>query len=413
MIEHEILGCFLKDNTLIEETIIQTNQFEMQAHQLLFQSMKKLSMEGKAIDKVTLLQENYDYIQQMGGVDFITSLETNGNPVNFDSYEKQFIEQYKEKESKRRVKLWLSDESKNEQELIEELEKVSELGISEEETKDDVLDSMYNDPYEEREKAGITSGLSDLDAITGMFQNKSSYILAARPSLGKTATMLTFKLAAMKKGIVPITFSLEMPKVELLRRMIATIGNINLFIARNPYELTDSKKKEWQRAINELKQYKFEIFDNSSMTINEMRSHIRKIKKKHPGKQIMVLIDYLTLIRSDKNYQSDHQKFTDISSQLKPIAKDYDCPIITLAQLSRAVEQRQDKRPMLSDLRESGSIEQDADGVMFLYRESYYNNEVDNDNLEINLAKHRNGPTGTATVYYNKSTGQMGDLSAY
>src|SRR5699024_2948404 len=144
----------------------------------------------------------YDYIQQMGGVDFITSLETNGNPVNFDLYEKQFIEQYKEKESKRRVKLWLSDESKNEQELIEELEKVSELGISEEETKNDVLDSMYKDQNEERKKADITSGLSDLDAITGMIQNKSSYILAARPSLGKTATMLTFKLAAMKKGIV-------------------------------------------------------------------------------------------------------------------------------------------------------------------------------------------------------------------
>lgn len=413
MIEHEILGCFLKDNTLIEETIIQTNQFEMQAHQLLFQSMKKLSMEGKAIDKVTLLQENYEYIQQMGGVDFITSLETNGNPINFDSYEKQFIEQFKDKESKRQVKLWMSKDDAPEYELIEELEKISELGISEEETKDDVLDDMFDDPYIERDKAGITSGLSDLDDITGMFQNQSSYILAARPSLGKTATMLTFKLAAMKKGIVPITFSLEMPKKEIIRRMISILGNINLFIARNPYELTESKKKEWQRAIQELKQYEFEVFDNSSMTINEMRSHVRKIKKLYGNKQIMVFIDYLTLIRSDKNYQSDHQKFTDISSQLKPIAKDYDCPIVTLAQLSRGVEQRQDKRPVLSDLRESGSIEQDADGVMFLYRDSYYNDEIDNDNLEINLAKHRNGPTGTATVYYNKATGQMGDLSAY
>src|SRR5690625_3702997 len=124
----------------------------------------------------------------------------------------------------------------------------------------------------------------------------------------------------------------------------------------------------------------------------------------------MVLIEYLTLIHSTDTYHSDHAKFTDISAQLKAIAKDYDCPIITLAQLSRGVEQRNDKRPMLSDLRESGSIEQTADGVMIIDRDSYNNRENETEEMEIIMAKHRNGPTETANVYYNKSTGIMGDL---
>jgi len=413
MIEEEVLGCFLQDNTLMDETIIQTNQFSSQAYQLLFQSMKKLSHEGKIIDKVTLLSENYQYLSELGGINFITELESNGNPINFDSYEKQFIEQFKKRESERLVQSWLKSNDKKENKLIDELQKLSELGISEEESKDDVLQRMYEEPYMEMGESGISSGMTDLDDITGRFQNQSSYILAARPSMGKSATMLSFKLAAARKGIVPITFSLEMPKKELLRRMISMIGDINLFIARNPYQLTKSKKVAWQEAVKELNRMEFEIYDDSSQTIQEMRAKIRKTKNKYPGKQIMVLIDYLTLINSNESYQSDHQKFTHISSELKPIAKDYDCPIITLAQLSRGVEQRQDKRPVLSDLRESGSIEQDADCVMFLYRDSYYDKESDSDNLEINISKHRNGPTGTATVYYNKSTGKMADLVAY
>src|SRR5699024_10773921 len=132
----------------------------------------------------------------------------------------------------------------------------------------------------------------------------------------------------------------------------------------------------------------------------------------HPNKKIMVLIDYLTLIHTDKHYQSEHLKVGAISKALKVIAKQYDCPVVTLAQLSRVVEQRQDKRTMLSDFREAGSIEEDADCIMFLYRDSYYSKE-DNDNLEIIVAKHRNGATGTAKVYYNKATGKMADLSDY
>ena len=223
--------------------------------------------------------------------------------------------------------------------------------------------------------------------------------------------MLHFVLEATKQGAVPIIFSLEMSEEQLLRRLISTIGTINLFLAKNPSQLLENKKQDWQMAINELYKLDFEVHDQALQTIPYIRSKVRKAKKKYEGKQVIVFIDYLTLIHNEGNFNSDHAKVSDISANLKAIAKEYKCPVVTLAQLSRSVEQRQDKRPMLSDIRESGSIEQDADAVLFLYRESYYNKDSDSNDLEIIVAKHRDGPTGTATVYYNKATGKIGDLA--
>lgn len=414
MIEKEILGCFLKDNSLINETIIRTKHFSSESNKLLFQSMLQLSMENKAIDKVTLLTMNYQYIQQLGGPSFITEIETLGNTDHFESYERQFIERFKERESESITKNWLSQKTRDTNELISNLQYLEEIGIADDLDKNDILNEMRDLPFiDDPVESGIPSGLTDLDALTGGFQNQSSYILGARPSMGKSATMLKFALSASQNNAVPLLFSLEMSKESLIRRLIATVGEINLFNARNPHKLQQSKKESWQSAVKELYKLDFEIYDESLQTIQHIRSRVRKAKRKYEDRQMIVLIDYLTLIHSDKTYYSDHAKFTEISANLKAIAKDYECPVITLAQLSRGVESRQDKRPMLSDLRESGSIEQDADMVMFLYRDSYYNKNADNDNLEINVAKHRDGPTGTVSVYYNKATGKMGDLSDY
>ena len=412
MIEKEILGCFLKDNSLINDTVISPKQFVEEPNKLLFQSMKQLAYEGKAIDKVSLISMNYQYIQQLGGPSFITDIETTGNVENFETYERQFIDHYKKRESENVTKNWLSSDEKEINDLVTDLQYLEEFGVIDDVDKNELLEGMYDLPYtNDSTNLGIKSGLDSLDALLGGFQKQSSYILGARPSMGKSATMLKFALSAAQNGAVPLIFSLEMSKESLLRRLISTLGSINLFAAKNPNKLQESKKKAWQEAIKELQQLDFEIYDESLQTIQHIRSRIRKAQRKH-NKQIIVFIDYLTLIHSDKKYQSDHSMITDISKGLKRIARDYDCPVITLAQLSRAVEQRQDKRPMLSDLRESGSIEQDADAVIFLYRDSYYNKES-HDDLEMNVAKHRDGPTGVTTIYYNKKTGKMGDLSAY
>lgn len=410
-LEKEILGCFIKDNTLLKETAIQPYQFQNESSKLLFQSMIKLSEEGKAVDKVTLVTDNYSYIQEMGGPDFITDIESSGDIENFETYERSLIDEYKKDESIRIVKHWLSSEDNNE-ELITELQRLDDLDTAERPDKNETLKELLQEPYIEKENTGVTTGFTDLDDILGGFQRKSSYIMGARPSMGKSATMLKFALSAAKQGVVPLIFSLEMSEKSLVKRLVSTIGRINSFLAKEPNKLTETQKENWDYAINELYALDYEIYDKPLQTIAYIRSEIRKAKRKH-DKPVIVFIDYLTLIENPGRFNSDHAKISDVSARLKATAKDYDCPVITLAQLSRAIESRQDKRPMLSDLRESGSIEQDADGVLFLYRDSYYNPEENDNKLEINVAKHREGPSGTVNVYYNKATGRMGDLSDY
>lgn len=412
-LENEILGCFLKDNTLLKETVIQKHHFSDRANQLIYESMQSIINQNKVVDRVLLLSENYHQIQSLGGVDFLSKLEMTGDVEHFESYEQKFLDQFKQRESERIARGWLSKQEKDNQELISELQALDEVGYTDDSNKNETLKKMMLEPENNVEHVGVGSGLVELDKLTGGFQNEQSYILAARPSMGKTATMLKFALSAMENGAVPLLFSLEMSEESLLRRLIATIGNINLFLTKNPQKLMQSKKDAWKRSINQLYAMDFEIYDKPMQTIQYIRSKIRKAKKKYEGRQIIVLIDYLTLIHNAGTFHSDHAKVSDISARLKAIAKEYKCPVITLAQLSRSVESRQDKRPMLSDIRESGSIEQDADMVMFLYREGYYNKEIDSDELEIIVAKHRDGPTGTVKVHYNKSTGKMGDLVAY
>lgn len=413
-LEKQILGCFLKDNTLLKETIITKHFFQDRVNKIIFESMKKLSKEDVAIDKVTLMTENYEQLNELGGASFIENIEQNGDIENFDSYEKKITEAFKERASEKIVKEWLSKEERDTHYLLDRLQKMDEFGIEDEIDKNELLLNLHDEAFQEgNDRIGISTGLNDLNATIGGFQNELSYILAARPSMGKTATMLKFVLEASSQGFVPLVFSLEMSKTSLLRRLIATVGNINLFFAKNPSKLIESKKEAWQKAINDLYKLDFEIYDKPMQTIPYIRSKIRKAKKKHEGKQVIVFIDYLTLINNEGHFYSDHAKFSDVSAKLKGMAKEYVCPVVTLAQLSRAVEQRQDKRPQLSDIRESGSIEQDADVIMFLYRDSYYNREVEDNKLEIIVAKQRDGATGSVEVYYNKATGRMGDLSDY
>ena len=411
MIEKEVLGCILKDNSLIDETILQVKYFSRQEHQLIFQSMLKLAAEGKAIDRVSLLAENYEYLSHFGGTDFIADLESNGRVENFRTYEQQLVEEYKKRRIEEIVVNFLNSKERDLTKFMEELRETDEIGIREEKSAHEILMEMHDLPFIEKSESGVSTGLSDLDKIIGGFHKGNSYILGGRPSMGKSAMMLKFALSAMQNNAVPVIFSLEMSKESLLKRWIATLGNINLFLANNPYELTQRKKEAWQQAVNELSKNQFEIYDQPAQTIEFIRAKTRQAQKEHGN--IIIFIDYLTLIKDNREYQSEHLRVGAISKELKNIAREYDVPVITLAQLSRILEQRSDKRPMLSDLRESGSIEEDADCVMFLYRDSYYNKDATDDNIEIIVAKHRNGPTGDCKVYYNKSTGFIGDLSDY
>src|SRR5690606_32031321 len=192
-----------------------------------------LSAEGKAIDRVSLLAENYEYLSHFGGTDFIADWESNGKVENFRTYEQQLIEEYKIRKIQNSVVNFLNSKDRDVQKMMKELRETEEIGIREEKSAHDVLLELHDLPYIENNKAGITSGLTDLDKIIGGFQGGNSYILGGRPSMGKSAMMLKFALSAMYNNAVPVIFSLEMSKESLLRRWIATVGNINLFIANN------------------------------------------------------------------------------------------------------------------------------------------------------------------------------------
>jgi replicative DNA helicase len=411
-LEKEILGSFLKDNTLLQETNLAVYHFEESHHKALFKLMVEMSSQGKAVDHVTLMTENPNLIVDLGGPAYVLDLQSKGNSNNYETYETTLLEQYRSNETERALNEWLSSKERDTQQLLDRIETIQDAGTVEESDRITLLVDLLEELNRPQSSHinGIPSGLTELDKMTGGWQAEDSIILGARPSMGKTALMLKFMLSAARNGDIPIVFSLEMSAKALLRRLASTVGEINGFMARNPQNLTKSMQKTWRDAVGEISNLKFEIYDHSDQTIQYIRSKVRKAQKQYQGKRVIVMIDYLTLIQNPGRFVSDHAKVSDVSRRLKAIAKDYQVPVITLAQLSRGVEQRQDKRPNPSDLRESGSIEQDADLILLLYRESYYNKEAANQNeLEINLAKQRNGATGPITVNYNRSTGVIKD----
>lgn len=250
---------------------------------------------------------------------------------------------------------------------------------------------------------GIASGFRDLDKMTSGFQRSDLIIVAARPSVGKTAFALNIaqNVGVREKETVAI-FSLEMGASQLVQRMICAEANVDATRLRTGFLEPD----DWEKmtmAIGSLSEANIYIDDSPSVTVSDIRAKCRRLKKERGLG--MILIDYLQLIHGrSKNGENRQQEVSEISRTLKQIARELEVPVIALSQLSRGVEQRQDKRPMMSDLRESGSIEQDADIVAFLYRDDYYNQESEKKNIiEIIIAKQRNGPVGTVELAFLKN----------
>lgn len=275
-----------------------------------------------------------------------------------------------------------------------------------------VVNEVINEVIKLRDAKGGVTGIKTnyhvLDNITNGFQRGDLIILAARPSMGKTAFALNLALnaALLNPGAIAI-FSLEMPAEQLMKRILSAKGRVEGNKLRTGF-LNNDEFNKLSEAANEIMACKLFIDDSAVVKMGDIFSKCRKLKSEH-GLDLVV-IDYLQLISGNSRGSSDNrqQEVSDISRALKALARELEVPVIALSQLSRSVESRQDKRPMLSDLRESGAIEQDADIVMFLYRDEYYNRDKDPDNTEpdrteINLAKHRNGATGQVELAFDKS----------
>lgn len=420
--EQSVLGAvFISPDSIITlADVLTPDDFYKPANKIVFKTMLSLLEKGEPIDATTMVSAltNQGDISNIGGINYVVEL-VNSTPTskNVEHYAKLV----KEKASLRKVIAELSESLSNAyqgdisiNEIIEKTEK-SILDISNQNVGNgfrnvaDIIDTHMQIVEKRSETDGVVTGLSTgfvgLDKITTGLHEDNLIILAARPAMGKTALALNIaKHIATKEKKPAIIFSLEMGAEDLIERMIASEGSVPAYHLKTGNLNTD----EWKRVIQAQKElYDAPIFvdDTAGIRISEIRSNARKLSQEMGGLGVIV-IDYLQLITGSKG-ENRQQVVSEISRELKILAKDLKVPVIALSQLSRAVEQRQDKRPMLADLRESGSIEQDADIVAFLYREAYYqkeqaNSQEANNVTELILEKNRHGSLGTVKLYFHK-----------
>lgn len=405
--EKAFLGSLMKAEYLLKDTVIQPEQLELTRHKELMRRMLEFNQAGKNIDLITLT--TLPDLESFGGMSYLSELLSHADVEKFDGMEKLILDSWKEREKRNILTIATMDDWEVAK-VISELDKINQVKMDDHTPLKQALSSIYEAPWEDQ--IGLqtaTTGIKKLDEVTGGFQGGEVTILAARPSMGKTDVMLHFAKMSGWAGFLPLVFSLEMPEKLITSRLVASTGGFNRKKMQDPkHSLSESQKNKWFDVMGELIETNIQIFDGSGQTISEMRAKTRKLINQFPYKKPILFIDYLTLIQSSQFYGGNaHQQVTEISKSLKTMAKDFDCPVICLAQLNRSVESRANKRPMMSDIRESGSVEQDADVILFLYREAYYDKETEDRSLEIIISKNRNGPVGSIKVDYNEHTGEI------
>lgn len=405
--EKAVLGTMLKENYLIGESSLSPAIFETAVHKNIYSAMDEIYKQKKHVDVITMI--TYKDPRDFGGANYLNELMNFVNVEKFDQHVNALFDVWRERE-KRNVIQIASMEDWDIEKVVNELSKLANNQVDDHTSISDSLVKVYEDPFIQKViKNGAPTGIKKLDEITNGLQDAELIIIAARPSMGKSDVMLHLAKEAGWNGYLPLIYSLEMQEELLRDRLIASTGKFSRVKLRDTYTmLTPGQKEQWPKVIGKLSTTNIQIFDRAGQTVAEMRMKARKMINQFSHLKPIILIDYLTLIRSgEKQSFNKHQEIGDITKALKAMAKEFNCPVVVLAQLSRSLEQRADKRPMLSDLRESGSIEEDADLVIFPYRDAYYSKEDDDKSLEFIIAKHRNGPIGTIMSTYNKFTGEI------
>jgi replicative DNA helicase len=411
--EAEVLGTVFLDNNVYKDIIdiLTSEDFYSTANGIIFNAMKRLYLKGSPIDPTTVVEELGTTLQEVGGVTYIaklvsscissSSVMAHSSIVKYKSRRRrlykagsQFIQDIRntDKENEELMEYLLNEfkavefyEARRDGSLDEDLEKY--LTLLEQRQKGDI--------------GGYATGLKLMDNFSGGFQKQDLVILAARPSMGKSAVALNIAAnMALDSGLKVAMFQLEMSKISTIERLMANRTSI----AMNKLKKGDLEDEQWIEIVdksNFLQGSSLNIYDDV-YTLKEIRSECKRLKLKN-GLDV-VFIDYLQLIENGGSLKTRNEDVSAISRGLKLLAKELDITVVALSQLSRAPEGRNNKRPYLSDLRDSGSIEQDADMVMFLYRDDYYDDQSEDAGfIEIIIAKHRNGETGTIKAkWYGK-----------
>ncbi|NLY62201.1 MAG: replicative DNA helicase [Clostridiales bacterium] len=414
--EQSVLGCMLldKESVATATDFLDSDDFYADAHKEIFDSMVEIYDRGEPVDLVTVTEQlrQRGTLEAVGGVVYLSDLSmTVPSTANI----KYYVDIVEEKAILRRLIAACNDIIKQSYEAREEIDLIidhAEKSIFEITQRNTVSDfepikTVLLDTYAKIEEMsknkgkiiGVPTGFHDFDQKTSGLQPSDFVLIAARPSMGKTSFVLNVAQYAAIRANVPVAiFSLEMSKEQLVQRMLSAEANVELQKIRTG----DLSEEEWIKlveAAGPLSQAPIYIDDTPGISVMEMRSKARRLKlEKGLG---MIVIDYLQLMSGRGRAENRQQEISEISRSLKALARELSVPVVTLSQLSRAPEARTDHRPMLSDLRESGAIEQDADLVAFLYRDEYYNPDTEKKNIaEVIIAKQRNGPTGTVELVW-------------
>ena len=425
--EEAILGSLLIDPDAIFEvsTFLKSKSFYREQNRLVYDAMLNLYDRREPLDMITLAEELRirNELEDAGGESYLIDL-LNAVPtsMNAQAYVR-LVEQAAVRRSLIRAATTIANLAYEEAEDIEIVIDRAEqtlFGISEERTTRDLtpIKAIAHDFMERMEQlreqgdefVGIPTGFTDLDRMLGGLNKSDLLIVAARPGMGKTSLMLNMALTAARRHQKRVAmFNLEMSSEQLLMRMIASETQIDSQRLRRG-KLYETELPIFYEAIGRLSESGIYIDDTPGLTPTQMRTKCRRLFAEHGID--MVMVDYLQLMQSDRANNNRVQEISEISRGLKLLARELDVPVIAAAQLSRSVESRQDKHPMLSDLRDSGSIEQDADVVMFIYRDDYYNPDTSERPgiAEIAITKHRNGPTGTVDLFWQSDLATFRNL---
>lgn len=423
--EQSVLGSMFLSKYALQKGVEALNKdlFYLDAHSKIFSVLNDLLEKNIPVDLTIVTDElnKHGWLKQVGDVDYLAEI-INSVPTaaNVDEYIKIVTEKAILRKLIEEATNIVTDSYNSSEELSEILDSAEKKILNVVKTRkgtefqplQDVLLKTQSDLEKLAQRKGEITGLStgyyDLDKITSGLHPNELIIIAARPAMGKTALAvnLAVNIAQLNKKSVAL-FNMEMGAEQLAQRMLASVGQIEGYKLRNG-RLEHDDWKKLNEAISRLSDTKIFIDDTPGMTIGEIRAKCRRLDSSEDGLGI-VIIDYLQLISGSAKYSGNRQQeVSEISRSLKTLAMELNIPVIALAQLSRSVEGRDDKRPILSDLRESGSIEQDADIVAFLYRDDYYTKEISIDEntskSEFIIAKHRNGPTTTIDLIFRRNT---------
>lgn len=427
--ERSLIGALLIDSDAIVRIAdsVRSEDFYDEKHQKIYQAIEKLYEKHSAIDVLTVSDSlsSSGFLDVIGGSAYLTELT---NYVPTSSHIEEYANIVSQKGIRRRliraskaITEYGYDEEKPIQDLIESAE--TELfNVSQQHVKQDIasiedilaesferLDDLHKDKGKIR---GVATGLKDLDSILAGLQKSDLIIIAARPSMGKTALTLNLAHNIATKSQQPVlVFSLEMSKEQIVDRMLSMESGVDAWNIRTG-NLNDSDFEKIGQAMGTLSEAPIFIDDTPAITVSELRTKARR--EQHKRQVGAIMVDYLQLMSGGSKFGSDFnrvQEISEISRGLKAIARELNVPVVALSQLSRSVESRSPQIPQLADLRESGSIEQDADVVAFIYREDYYNPDTDRKNItDLFIKKHRNGPVGQVELYFDRERQRFTDL---